>query len=86
MRKEIDAGLISQETILRVKLLGEQVHALAKSFGTEDMSISVSDTSVFATFFVRDADGVIRRQYSVDVFEDFDHVEVRGIEWEKEGK
>lgn len=84
-RKKVDAGWITQDTIQRVKALGEQLHALARSCGTEDMSISVGDNVVFATIFFRDADG-IRRQYSVDVFEDFDSVDVRGTEWEKEEK
>lgn len=84
-RKAIDAGCITPDYIQKVKELGEKLHALARSCGTEDMSMSVSDKAVFATIFFRDADGV-RRQYSVDVFEDFDHVEVRGTEWEKEDK
>lgn len=86
MRKsrKVDAGWITQETIQKVKAFGEQLHALARSCGTEDMSISVSDTAVFATFFMRDANGIIRLHYNIDVFEYLDLVEVRGIEWEKE--
>ncbi len=84
--KNVDAGWIPQEAIEKVKALGEEVHALARALGTEDMSISVSETAVFATFFMRDADGIIRRQYNVNLFEDLDLVEVRGIEWEKEEK
>lgn len=84
--REIDAGWITQDTIQKVKELGEKLHALARACETEDVNISVSDTAVFATFFMRDADGNIRRQYNINVFEDLDLVEVSGIEWEKEEK